>query len=99
MNLALDFEPSRKQPPNWPGPVALLGLGLIIALIIFCTSCSSRFYYPNGQIKASIQGDLTYTRSADGDEKLEINHSSVIREGNKGIVAAGSAVGTFNVTR
>lgn len=103
LDFDLDFEPSRKQPPTWPGPVALLGLGLIIVLVITCSSCSSQFYYPDGALKASIMGDLTYSKSAKGDETFSLKHSPVIRAGGiaatQGIAAAGSAASAALLAR
>ena len=94
MNYDNDFQPLN-PPPNWPGPIALLGLTLIVVIIIFCTSCGSTFYGPDGKPAARISGDYTYQRSADGKETVTLNHSRVITAGGtagaKLITAGGTA--------
>ena len=94
MNYDNDFQPPN-PPPNWPGPIALLGLTLIVVIIIFCTSCGSTFYGPDDKPAARIRGDYTYQRSAAGDVSISLRHSETIRaQGNavsKSIGAAGTA--------
>ena len=93
MNFDHDFEPMN-PPPNWPGPIALIGLAIIVAIIIFCTSCSSTFYGPDGKPTAMIHGDYTYQRSAAGDVSISLKHSPVIRAGGVATSQAIAAAGT-----
>lgn len=94
MKLDLDFEPdNRPDPAGWPGPIALLGLAMVVIAIIWSTSCASTtFYGADGKPTARIMGNLTYSKKPDGSLTMSINHSQVIDAQGRAIGVVGSTV-------
>ena len=92
MNFDHDFEPMN-PPPNWPGPIALIGLAMVVIAIIWSTSCASTtFYGPDGKPTARISGNFNYHRTAAGTVTMSINHSQVIDAQGRAIGVVGSTV-------
>ena len=93
----MNFDPpTTKAPPNWPGPIALIGLALIVLILVWATSgCASTFYSADGKPLATIRGDYTYQRTASGAVSITLKHSPVIRASgvatSQTIAAAGTA--------
>ena len=94
MKLDLDFEPdNRPDPAGWPGPIALLGLALVVIAIIWSTSCATTtFYGADGKPTARIMGNFNYHRTAAGTVTMSINHSQVIDAQGRAVGVVGSAV-------
>jgi hypothetical protein len=80
--------------------VAVAVLAIVVAACQM--SCQSTFY-ENGQVRARITGDYTYTRSASGAETITLKHSPVIRAGgiatSQSLAAAGTAASAAMLAR
>ena len=86
------------QPSVWPGPIALLGLAFVIAVLILAvTGCTTTYHdgKPTARISSNFTGKIHVAPDGTADIDGAVNNSAIIQSygtaSAKTIGAAGTA--------